>query len=436
MSRTVQLIFAMVCFISIGFVDEVNAQVADSLILSNAIKEAVDSHPTILQAQEALKMADARIALSKSNYMPTVEGNASFSNIGPVPSVEFAGRSFKMAPQNSYNAGVTISQLVYDFGRNSYGDAIEEESKNLAGINIEQAKQRIAASVVNSFFSLVYLQNALAIKEEQLRTLTKHLEFVLKKKETGSATEYEVLSTKVRISSIESQKTDIEAAKGIQQSVMNTLLGRDANAVILVANSISSQSFGMDLGTVYKYALSNRRDLVAIYEKTKIAELRYKFTRSQNNPTLAAFATGGLKNGYMPFLGDPKLNYVVGLSLKVPLFDANKKENNSLLAQSSIVNSRLDEELMRRSISIEIVEARLNIESAKRRVKQVELQLQQAIKALYLAEVSYNAGAITNLDLLDATTSLSESQLSSLKAKVDYAVSTYRLKVAMGDNLY
>ena len=436
MNRKVLLISVMVCFISIRFVGAVNAQVADSLILGSAIKEAVNSHPTILQAQEALKMADARIALSKSNYLPTVEGNATFSSIGPVPSVEFAGKSFKMAPQNSYNAGVTVSQLVYDFGRNSNGDAVEEESKNLAGINIEQAKQRIAASVVNSFFTLVYLQNAIAIKEEQLRTLNRHLEFILKKKETGSATEYEVLSTKVRISSIESQKTDIEAAKGIQQSVMNTLLGRDVNAVIVVANNISSQSLGMNLESVYNHALSNRRDLMAIYEKTKIAELRYKFTRSQNNPTLAAFATGGVKNGYTPYLGDPKLNYVVGLSLKVPIFDANKKENNTLLAQSSIVSSRLDEELMRRSISTEIVEARLNIESAEKKVKQIELQLQQAIKALHLAEVSYKSGVITNLDLLDATTSLSESQLNFLKSKVDYTISTYRLKVAMGDNLY
>lgn len=436
MIKKVQIKALMVCLISIGTVGTIHAQVADSLKLAVAIKEAVDSHPTVMQAQVALKAADTKIAISKSNYLPTVEGSAGITNIGPVPSIDFAGKSFKMAPQNSYNAGITVNQLVYDFGRNTMGDAVEAEGKNLAGINIEQAKQRIATAVVNSYFTLLYLQNAKDIKEEQLRTLNSHLEFVLKKKATGSATEYEVLATKVRISNIESQKTDIEAARGIQQSVMNTLLGRDANAAVLVAKEISSGIPNMDAGALYSYALANRNDLKAAAEKTKIAELRYKFTKSQNSPTLAAFANGGVKNGYVPYLGDPKLNYAVGLSLRVPIFDANRTSNNAQLAQSAVVSSQYDEELARRGVSTEITEARLNVESAATKVKQISMQLQQATKALALAEVSYKAGAITNLDLLDATTSLSESQLNYLKARIDYTVSTYKLKVALGDNLY
>jgi outer membrane protein len=43
---------------------------------------------------------------------------------------------------------------------------------------------------------------------------------------------------------------------------------------------------------------------------------------------------------------------------------------------------------------------------------------------------------ITNLDLLDATLTVAESRLQLLKSKIDYSVSLYRLKMALGDRLY
>jgi outer membrane protein TolC len=43
---------------------------------------------------------------------------------------------------------------------------------------------------------------------------------------------------------------------------------------------------------------------------------------------------------------------------------------------------------------------------------------------------------ITNLDLLDANTSVSESSLMLLKAKIDYVTSVYKLKAALGERIY
>ncbi len=74
--------------------------------------------------------------------------------------------------------------------------------------------------------------------------------------------------------------------------------------------------------------------------------------------------------------------------------------------------------------------------SSRKKVSQYELQLAQALKAYSLAETSFNSGTITNLDLLDSNTSVSESRLQLLKARMDYAASIYKLKAAMGERLY
>jgi outer membrane protein TolC len=58
------------------------------------------------------------------------------------------------------------------------------------------------------------------------------------------------------------------------------------------------------------------------------------------------------------------------------------------------------------------------------------------LKAYSLAATSFRAGTITNLELLDANTAVSESRLMLLKARIDYAASIYRLKAAVGEKLY
>jgi outer membrane protein TolC len=421
---------------AIALASSAAAQQRDTLQLNQMISEAISSHPTVMQAMEAVKIADSRIALSKSSYLPTVDGTASYSHIGPVPTINFSGMQFKMAPSDSYNAGVTVNQLVYDFGRTKNDAAIEEQNKSLAGITIEQAKQRIAASVVNAYLSLYYLQRAKDIKEEQLQTLSNHLEIVTKKRATGSATEYEILSTKVRMSNIESQRSDIVAGIKVQQAVLNTLMGRKVEGSISTAPSIPASIVTIPNDSLYSYAYENRMELRAASKKVEIAQMRLNLTKTQDNPTLAAFANGGVKNGYVPYLNDPKLNYAVGLTFKMPIFDGKRTINNTHISQSAINSSQYELEASRRAIAAEVAEAKMSLEAAKQKVLQFENQLQQAKRAMQLAETSYKVGTITNLDLLDAATALSESQLNLTKAHIDYCNSMYKIKLAIGEKLY
>ena len=64
------------------------------------------------------------------------------------------------------------------------------------------------------------------------------------------------------------------------------------------------------------------------------------------------------------------------------------------------------------------------------------MQLEQANEALSLAKASYQSGVITNLDLLDAATAVSESQLLLLKSEIDYVVNIYNLNASLGEKLY
>jgi len=115
---------------------------------------------------------------------------------------------------------------------------------------------------------------------------------------------------------------------------------------------------------------------------------------------------------------------------------ANVTVYNLAQAQSAIQSNDQDTEIARRGIVNEVVEGEANVKASQKKVEQGELQLKQAIQAYSLAKISFDSGVITNLELLDGSTSVSESRLQLLKAKIDYTVSLYKLKSATGERLY
>lgn len=410
---------------------------ADSLSLSVIIGTIIKQHPTVKSAEEALNNAEARIGLAKTGYYPTVDLTASYSNMGPVVTLDIPSMgTFQLYPNNNYSAAINFHQVLYDFGRTRQNMEIENENKIIGEQSLEQVKQKISLAAVNNFYTLAFLQEALGIKDEELTTLKAHLKNVETMKSTGSATDYQILSTQVRISSVESQKADIAAALTIQQSYLNSLLGEDPENQPVVKKELQVQVPLTTRDSLFSLAYKNRDEMQLLESKATISGMRYELIKTLNKPVVSLIASGGAKNGYVPKLEQIRPNYIVGIGLTVPIFDGMKTKYNLMQAQSAINTMTFERDNAKRNITTEVMEAEAYLNTAKQKVRQFELQAEQALKACSLAETSFKSGTITNLELLDADTSLSESKLMLLKARIDYAASIYKLKAALGERLY
>jgi outer membrane protein len=418
-------------------VELANCQTRDSLSLITIISEVVQNHPMVKKAMEELSTSDAKIGLAQSNYLPTVDFTSSYSRIGPVPTITIPDMgTFSFTPHDNYAAAVNFNQTIYDFGKTAKSVSLEKEGKELNRQSVEQVKQKLSQVVIGNYYSLVYLQEAIKIKNEQLNTLNEHLQFVKKKQETGSATQYEILTTEVRISTIENQKTDLETARKVQLCQLNLLMGQPQSTSQQVKNDVVEPINNLQSDSLISKAMQNRDEMKLANEKAKLASLRYSLTGSQNNAVFNAFLSGGVRNGYTPYLYDPKANFVAGVGVRIPIFDGKRNKYNLIEAKSAIQVNDEETEIARRSIVNEVVEGEANVKAAHQKVTQGELQLKQATQAYSLAKVRFESGVITNLELLDGSTSLSESRLMLLKAKIDYTVNLYKLKSAIGDRLY
>jgi outer membrane protein len=409
----------------------------DSLSLKEIIKLAVATHPAVKVAEEAINSADARISLAKTGYNPEVDVTANYANIGPVTKLTIPNMgSFQLFPENNYSASINYRQTVYDFGRTKQNIEVENENKIIGEQSLEMARQKLSLIAVNNFYTLLFLQSAIKIKEEQLSALNEHLDHINKMMTTGSATEYQVLSTKVKISAVESQKVDLQTAIVSQQAFLNSLIGNDQAFHPVVKNDLSAELPLIASDSLLPYAIKNRDEIILNQKRSSLAELKLSMQKLQNKPMLSFMASGGAKNGYVPNLNEIKPNYVLGLGLRIPIFDGQKNKYTLAQVQSSITSLSYESDYTKRNVSNEVADAEAYLMAAEKKVKQFDLQLEQAMKAYSLAVTSFNAGVITNLDLLDSNTAVSESRLLLLKAKIDQAASVYKLKAALGERIY
>ncbi len=414
-----------------------NAIPSDSLALPAVMKQVMATYPTLQEAQQAIIAANARVGLSKSAYYPDISLSSSYSHIGPVSSISFPGMgTFNMFPADNYSAAINYNQTIYDFGKTAKNVAYANQNSELAKLTVSQMKQELSWIVVGNFFTLDYLQQAIRIKDDELKNLYDHLRFVEKKAATGSATDYEILTTKVRISSIENQKTDLETSLKISQSQLNALLGKPQTDMVAVQNNLTAPYPFVSNDSLISVALKQREEVKIANQKGLLAKMRLNNVNAANNPSLDFFANGGLKNGYSPVLNTAKANYVVGVSLKIPLFDATRTKYNRIVAKSEIESATQDKDLTQRNVVNDVIQSYENVDAAQQKVKQATLQVTQAEKAYQLAETSFESGSITNLDLLDSAVSLAESRLSLVKTQIDYTVSEYKLKIALGEPIY
>ena len=405
----------------------------DSLSLQQILLEVTASYPSVLKAQEAINSADAAVALARSGFYPDISGQAGYTRLGPVSklSIPILG-SFQIYPENNYNAEVDIRQTIYDFSKTSRNIKMEESGKTISEKTVDLVRQKLNLVTAVSYYTLVYLQEALKIKDVQLDNLNDHLAFITKKKETGSATQYEILATQVRISTVENQKFDIQAAIKSQQSTLNSLLGSPVNTALKVKQNLVLGSSGIDPDSLVHFALQHRYEMIVAGLKEEHAELHLKAVKVQNNPVLSAFLSGGVKNGYIPDLNVLTPNYAAGLGLRIPIFDATHRKSYIKLANVEKNVLKQETEQTRREISSEVYQNEALLIASLQKIKQSNLQVTQAEEALELAKVSFSSGVITNLDLLDAETSAAESKVNLLKAKADYAVSLARLNISIG----
>ncbi len=408
----------------------------NDLTLDKAIQLTIKNYPLIKQQQEKIKAVDYKIEQQKSYYYPNVEGQAMYTRFGPLPSFNFGGEKLILAPANNYNLNLVLNEQLYDFGKRDASVDMVKSYKQSASDNVDLVKSNLAYQTLQVFYSILFLQKGIAVKDTQIAALNVHLRVTNKKIESGTATDYDALSTQVRISQAQREKIELINQLKQQQINLNQLIGLSQDTTITITGDFSAPSASTKIDSLIDIAFQQRTELKLAEDELNTSHIQEHLAGLGDMPSLNLALGYGIKNGYEPNLDALRGNWVAAVSVKVPLFNGFLTRYKESEAKVNTAVSELNITTLKRNIIADVQQASSNMNSNLDKLHSTLTQVNFAQQTVQRAENRYNSGVGTNLDLLDAETSLAEARLFYLQDLYKSILSSYQLKKAVGDVIY
>jgi outer membrane protein len=405
----------------------------DTMSVDDAVRLVLSRNPGILEALHLVDARKARVNQSRSGYYPTVDAEASYTRLGPVPEIQFGGISFRLYPGDNYNADVALRQTLFDFNKTGESIALEESHVDLAEDALSSVKRDLSVRTAQTFYTLLFLRQSLLVQEDQIRTLSEHLLITEKKVDSGTATDLDVLTTQVRVAAAETQKISLESMLKKEEIAFRMLAALPPDSPVHVRGEFMQSGMALDADSLIAKAMENRVEIKLANHAVESAKRDVGVSRLSDAPSVGVYAAYGVKNGLMPNLEVLRGNFAASLQLQVPLFDGSKTSGKEEEAKANLLAAEQHKQQAILQIQSDILEALNEIRAAAERLEIAAVNIQQAERALETARLRYQAGTVTNLDLLDAETARSQARLTNVGALYDYVMSTILVKRAVGD---
>jgi|CZKP01.1.fsa_nt_gi outer membrane protein len=423
-------------FIIIGATSVYSQNNGIPIDLNRAVQLTIQRYPLILQLSRQADIVDARVSQLKSNFLPSIDADLSYARVGPVQVFQFGALSAQLYPENNYDAHIGLGYTVYDFGKRDAQIDMVSSNKNTALDNVEMAKTNLAYQAIQAYYSILYMKESLKLKEEQIDNLNIHLQNTVAKVKSGTATDFDTLTTQVKISTVQNQKIDIENDIKKQEIQLRTLMGMTPDARINVTGDFNISKAKFNADSLIQIAMKERSEMKIAHDNEITASLQKLNAGKNDMPSLNFDFMYGFKNGFIPNIDVIRGNFAAAVNFKYPIYNGSKKDFMEQEADANLLSTKSQNDDVEITIKSEVTKALSDITSLDMQFKNISIQIEQAAKSVSRSEIQYRDGTLRNLDLLDAQTNLSEAKLSELQLIFRNILAYYNLQRAIGKRVW
>jgi outer membrane protein TolC len=196
--------------------------------------------------------------------------------------------------------------------------------------------------------------------------------------------------------------------------------------------------YQVDLPDAIQQALTKRTELIVLRKTAELQRLNVVNARAGYKPTVQAFAGYNWYNAQ--FTAPVELDHDIrgwnaGGQLNWAIFDGMLTRGKVVQAKALYEKAKTDVDDKGRQIELEVRTAYSDFIEAREVLESQQKVQEQADEALREAKARADAGTGTQLDVLDAETSLTQARTTEVQALHDYAAARARLERAMGGDM-
>ena len=410
--------------------------------LQQCIDTAQVHNKNLQMNQNNMAIGEQREKEAKANLIPKVTANADYkyftnlpyqllplSALNPVaPEGEYRAAQFGV-PHN-INANLQLSMPLYN--PQVYG-AIQTTkiASKLTELQYQKTEEQIYFEISNLYYNAQILHHQLAFFDSNLINAARLLKNMQLLNEQLLAKGTDVSKIKLQIAQLLTQKESISSKYEQVRNALKFTMGISIEQSIQIDPNIQYQNTS-------EYSNSLTLDIRIIKTQNKLLSSELStLNKSSFLPTLNLFGTFGTTGfGYN---GEPNsfLDFYpigfAGIQLSYPLFNGTVTHRKINQKKFEIKNNELQSGFLTEQNNMQVENAKLQREVAKKMVETTteQIQLAQTIYEQTVLQQKQGTASLTDILLTDNT--LREAQQSYLSAVIDYLKADLELKKLTGN---
>ena len=405
------------------------AQAPTKLTLADAEKIAIRNHPRIQSANLVAQAAKSAITEARAPLYPTVAGN--FTSVGAEHNSTLAAGTIQTSSLFSrVAAGITVSQLLTDFGRTSN----LTESAKLRASAQEQltgtTRAVIVSQVDQAYYQALAADTVLKVSRAVVENRRLTLRQVQALAQSSLKSTLDVSFASVAVSDAELALVRAENNLQASRAHLSAAMGETASNRYELTDEPMPPALDPDPETAVAQALKQRPDFAAL-QLTRDATHRFaQAEKALSRPTITVMGVaGGLP------ATDPRLNGTygaAGVNVSVPILNGKLFSARQTEAELRAQAADKDVEDLTVQISEQVRVAWLEANTSFRRLDVTARLVAQAEQALRLAQTRYDIGLGSIVELNQAQLSEVSAAITAAVAKYDYLSRRAALSFTMG----
>jgi outer membrane protein TolC len=371
----------------------VEAAAVPKIHLKEAINEALRREIRIAIAAAQLQRAESLVTRARSGWLPTVVGHASYVRLDDARRLNNNVLQARDQLHADLTVNVPLVALKPWLETARAGDAVD-----VARLDQEQVRRRVALATAQAYLTVIAQHRSLDVQGRALENAEAHRNYAHTRFEGGIGNQIDDVRASQEVETSRGALVRTRAALYSAQEALGVLVGRDSPL------DAADEEVTLAAPPTLERALAElpqlRADLRANAERAVVSERTADNNWAEYMPLLAAQG--------MPFFHDPatptqpQTGWQVQLLLTVPFYDGGAR---GVLIDQRRVNLEQD----RAQLAASLRQARSEVRVALSSVKQADESLaasqrasELAGQALQMANIAYEAGASTNLEVIDA----------------------------------
>lgn len=405
-------------------------QTSTTLTLAQAEQLALKNHPRIesagLNAQAARKIVDE----TRSAYFPTIAANATGAD-ALEGTVVAAGALTTSSLSTRFAAGMSLLQMVTDFGRTSHLVRSSRLHAEAADENIARVRAGILVDVETAYFAALGSEAVLKAANAALETRRLSLRQVTALSQSALKSTLDVSFAQVLVS--EAELAVYQAESNVQESRarLAAALGLERTPPFVLVDEPLPNALNPDMNALIDEGLRDRPDLNLLKRNSEASEEYAKAERKLKYPTVNVMGAAGAIPEHDPTLIHEDYG-AAGININIPVFNgglfAARQSEAALRARAA----NKDVQDVSIQISREVQEAWLQANTTFRRLSVTGQLVNQANQALHLAQARYDAGLGSIVELNQAQLAQTSAEIDAASAKYEYLSARAGLDFATG----